>query len=125
MYNDTNCPIGTDTPQAPWNQAPYDKRDFDVVVSQILSKDTKVSTDKYQLKQDDFNIPYADTSDTEWLKEYHNDRHYTPLELIRLFQNFLELHIQRFSKVVDVARYKHLIEECSGWTDDETNILEV
>ena len=113
--------------RAPWNEREVSSRRFDVCVSQTLSKNTEVATDDYspEVDQDEDGYhSYADTSNTDWKEAYKNE-HLTPLQLIGEFKEFLTKHLP--DPVVDVKefrRFKHLIAECEGWTEDETEVVE-
>lgn len=132
---------------APYNQVEVPDREFDVLISQTLSKSTTVITNNYipgasgvDYDSDDEGgcvaVSYQepdDTSDTNWGKEYSENDHYTPLELINKFKEYLE---KEWNVLKDAAEandaetkwkknnIKHLIEECEGWTEDETEIVE-
>ena len=110
---------------APWNEKRVPQRNFNVSVSQVLSKSTQVVTDDYTLEFDkEDKSTYVDTSDTDWKSAYSGDGHFTPLELIELFKEHLEKHLP--DPVIDVMGYKkakNLIAECEGWTEDETEFI--
>jgi hypothetical protein len=114
-------------PRAPWNEPDIPEKGFDVCISQTLSKSTKVITDDYYPEEGcDEDGPYmtANTSNTDWRAAYDND-HYTPLQLIGLFKEFLEKHLP--DPITDIKGYeeaKSLIAECENWTEDETEVVE-
>lgn len=134
-------------PNAPYNEVEVPEKEFEVLVSQTLSKSASIFTDNYipgasgvDYDSDDEGgcvaIGYQepdDTSDTDWKKEYHENDHYTPLELINKFKEYLE---KEWDVLKDAAEandaetrwkknnIKHLIEECEGWAEDETEIVE-
>ena len=125
MYDNYNYPIGADTPHAPWNEQEVPERCFDVLISQTLSKTTVVSTRDYipEYEEEDGHT-YADTSETDWEKAYSHSWHYTPIELIREFKEFLTKHLP--DPIVDIKgfrEFKHLIDECENWTEDETEVI--
>ena len=127
MYDNYNYPLGADTPYAPWNEQEVHKRQFDVCISQTLSKNTKVTTNDYvpEVDQDKDGVyESTDTSDTDWKEAYKNE-HLTPLQLIGKFKDFLTKYLP--DPIIDVKefrRFKHLINECEGWTEDETEVVE-
>ena len=116
-------------PRAPWNEQEVPERQFDVCISQTLSKSTRVTTDDYvpgvDPDEDGYGYhDYSDTSDTDWWEAYKNE-HLTPLQLIEEFKDFLTKHLP--DPIIDVKgfrRFKHLIDECEGWTEDETEVVE-
>lgn len=127
MYDNYNYPLGADTPYAPWNEQEVPERQFDVCISQTLSKSTSVTTNDYvpEVDQDEDGVyESTDTSDTDWNEAYKNE-HLTPLQLIGEFKDFLTKHLP--DPVVDLAEYKKwkkLISECEGWAEDELTVLE-
>jgi hypothetical protein len=138
MYDNYNYPAGADNEMAPWNEPLIPEKDFDITCSQSLSKTVTVTTNNY--------IPGAsgvdyepdgeggcsavgwhdpdDTSDTNWADEYHDNDHYTPLQLIELFRKHLENELNRMAEVKNEKWIKHLIEECSDWIEDDTEYVE-
>lgn len=123
MYDNYNYPAGADTPDAPWNEPVVPDKTFDVLISQTLSKDTEVTTDDYTPRFDKEDGPYADTEDTNFESAYMEE-HMTPLQLIEKFKEFLTKHLP--DPIVDLAEYKKwkkLISECEGWTEDELTVL--
>lgn len=112
---------------APFNEVEVPERQFDVCISQTLSKSTEVTTNDYVpvVDQDeDGCYSYSDTSDTDWRKAYKNE-HLTPLQLIGELKDFLTKHLP--DPVVDIVehkKWKRLIEECEGWIEDETEYSE-
>lgn len=127
MYDNYNYPLGADTPYAPWNEQEVPERRFDVCISQTLSKSTRVTTNDYipKVDQDEGGVyKLTDTSDTDWREAYKNE-HLTPLQLIGEFKDFLTKHLP--DPIIDIKvfkRFKHLIDECEGWIEDETEVCE-
>lgn len=117
-------------PRAPWNEQEVPERQFDVCISQTLSKSTRVTTNDYvpEVDQDEDGVyESTDTSDTDWEAAYNKD-HYTPLQLINLFKESLsdELNSITNKSNPDLKRKKYLeklISECSDWTEDETEVV--
>ena len=135
--------------QSQWDSAPFNEPDvpekeFDVTISQTLSKNTTVTTNDYipgasgvDYEPDDeggycscgWHDP-DDTSDTNWNEAYKKE-HYTPLDLIGLFKETLEQQLESWEGMdympyakKEIKRIEHLIEECSSWIDDEIEICE-
>jgi len=112
---------------APFNEVEVPERQFDVCISQTLSKSTVVTTNDYVpvVDQDeDGCYSYRDTSDTDWKKAYKSE-HLTPLQLIGEFKDFLTKHLP--DPVVNIAehkKWKKLISECEGWIEDEIEYIE-
>ena len=135
-------------PSAPYNQSDIPEKDFEVTCSQSLSKTVTVCTDNYipgasgvDYERDDEGGTYAspwhdedDTSDTNWAEEYHDNDHYIPIQLIKLFKERCELELKSLdnSDTFELTpsfykkkkwELKHLIEECEGWIEDETEYI--
>lgn len=136
----SNYPDGLSdfTPGTPWNEPDVPEKEFDVTCSQTLSKTVSVLTSNYipgasgvDYEPDDEGGYYAsgwhdpdDTSDTNWADEYHDNDYLTPLQLIEIFKQYLENDLNRMGEVKNERWIKHLIEECSNWTEDETEYVE-
>lgn len=117
-------------PNAPWNQEETPEMDFNVTIQQCLSKSVVVTTNNYvrtiTKEMDDmggFVEDFIDTDNTDWSDAYHDSDHYTPLQLIGRFKDFLTLELQRMPEVKNKAYYEHLIEECDNWIVDEEIIM--
>lgn len=123
-YNEDYYPAGVCyDPSAPWNDAEPPETDFDVLVSQTLSKNAVVSTRCYETDVDEDGYVSYITDDTDWKDEY-NTSHYTPLELINLFKEHLKKELERpDAPRSQVSKYKFLIQECSNWEEDEIEII--
>jgi hypothetical protein len=130
MNTDGNYPPMTKSQwdSAPFNEKPIPEKEFEVCITQTLSKTVKVNTNKYLLDEgideDGHRYSDVDTSDTNW-KEVYKDNHYTPLELIEKFRDFLKSTLQ--DPLGGTLKYAHrvmLIEECENWIEDETEIVE-
>lgn len=129
---------------APWNEPTIPDMDFEVTCSQTLSRTVTVTTNNYVLRA--LGVDYepdgeggydacgyqdsADTSDTNWSNEYASNGHKTPLELIQLFKETLEQQLESWEGMEDepyakkeIHRIKYLIDECKGWTEDETEVI--
>lgn len=121
MKESGNFPIGAENnPLAPYNEPLVPDLDFDLTVSQSLSKNVTICTDRYNV--DDLN-------ETEW-SEIYSEEHYTPLQLIQMYKEKLKEQLESWEGMEDlfvgkkqIQRIEHLIEECKGWTDDETEYV--
>lgn len=116
---------------APWNQSDPEEKEFEVTVSQTLSKSITVTTSDYipggYFPETEWDIDGYhtitchepdDTSDTDWKKAYNNE-HYTPLGLIQEFKEMLEKNTP-----IPETRRKHLIDECMNWIEDDLEVCE-
>lgn len=148
MYDNYNYPPGSDTPDAPWNQSDLDPQDVDICVSTCLSKSTTVEVDDYTYSHeydadiDDEGHAYCN----EWdeidysscnFNEAYTKQHMTIPELLKELVKLAEekkaalqreCSLFKAGKKVDrqrktqIGRLKYLIEEASGWVEDELDI---
>ena len=122
MKESGNFPLGAkDNLLAPYNEPPIPNKDFDLAISQSLSKDITICTDRYNVN---------DIKDTKW-SDIYAEEHYTPLQLIQMYKEKLKEQLESWEGMEDlfagrmqIRRIEHLIEECEGWTDDETVVCQ-
>lgn len=138
MYDNYNYPMGADNASAPWNEPIIPEKEFDITCCQTLSKTVSVLTSNYipgacgaECEPDGeggyCTISYQepdDTSETDWEEEYHNNDYHTPEQLLLLFKQCLEENLSQGVVFKSPKYTEHLIEECSGWCNDETEITE-
>lgn len=105
-------------------------KEFDVFVTQTLSKDSTITTRDYVTCVDTeynqqgkaFHDVYDDTSDVNWIKEYKRNQ-YTPLEIINACRDicvfFLKSNIDR----VENINIEPLLKSCEGWVEDDFEVL--
>ena len=115
---------------APWNEESVPEKEFEITCCQTLSRTANVYTNNYIPGccgcdyEDGVAVGWHDeddTSDTNWADEYHDNDHYTPIQLISLFRKHLEEELNNSDISQNrINKYKHLIEECDSWTEDET-----
>lgn len=126
MYNNYDYPCGTDTPDAPWNEVENPEEEFEVTISQTLSKTVTVFTSDYNLEIDcDEEGCYrnCDTSDTPW-KEVYEDEHHTPAQLIRILKQVLEENMKNGIVFRSLGFTNDLIQECEGWCEDDYEVTQ-
>lgn len=140
LNSNSNYPLMSQSQwdSAPFNQSDPEEKEFEVTCSQSLSKTVSVLTSNYlpgasgaDYEPDGeggytpvgWNDP-DDTYNTNWEEEYHDNNHYTPLQLINLFKQYLENDLNRMGEVKNEKRIKHLIKECSGWIEDDVEYVE-
>lgn len=111
-------------PDAPYNEVIIPEHDFDVYVSQTLSKSATVTTDKYipEVDEEDGRT-YYNTEDTDW-KEVYDDNSYTPLQIINLCSIVLEHLMDQGVKRIGKINLKELHEACEGWEEDDYEVVE-
>ena len=99
--------------RAPWNQPEPAPKDYDVTCCQVLSK-----TVQCKVYEDEEN----------WGDVYHENDHYTPIQLIQLFKETLHQQLEGWEGLEEltprnVASIKYLIEECKNWIEDEVEYI--
>lgn len=118
------CMTQSQWDNAPWNEERIPEREFQVVVSQSLSKDTTIVTDDYNpIYDDEFGYTEIDTSDTHWCDAFKKYT-YTPLELLGLFKKYLEEKLPTIENPTEKRKCKGLIEDCSNWVENEFDVEE-
>ena len=124
-------------PNAPWNDTDIPEKDFDVCISQTLSKSTTISTNDYIPGAE--GVDYEpdgeggycasgwadpdDTSGTDWKKAYQ-DAAMTPLEIINAAEKIAKALLEEGKTKVAGVYLKNLVEECQDWSEDETEVME-
>ena len=133
MYDNYHYPPGADTPDAPWNEVENPEEEFNVTIVETLSKDVTIFTTNYNLEEgrdEDGYYRHCDTSDTPWKDEYGKEG-CTAIETIIAVKTYLEE--VRLQQLIDLSNcrslteserkelrvVKYLIEQCSGWEQDE------
>lgn len=125
MYDNYNYPMGADNENAPWNQSDPPERDFDVTISQTLSRSVAIATSDYipEVDEEDGRT-YPNTEYTDWKRAYQ-DASYTPLALIAKFKELMEIALKNDRVPKNLQHtYKHLIMECEGWEEDDYEVIE-
>lgn len=113
------------SPNTPWNEPIIPERDFDLTISQSLSKDVTVCTNQYNPEYDEeYGQTFANTEDTDWNKVFKENDYHTPLQLIQLLGEVLQKDLEHGIVFKNPRFTQELINECQGWTDDETEIVE-
>ncbi|SFG55471.1 hypothetical protein [Prevotella sp. KH2C16] len=129
MYNDYDYPLGADNSSAPWNEVDNPEIERDCEVTETIARKVTLSTTDYVAEEDwddDFGkCVSADTSDTDWAKEYSNQE-YTALELIAKLKTYVEEDIKNTSLNTSKGReLQRLLSACDGWEQVELEVEEV
>lgn len=125
---------------APWSDPEVPEKDFDVTCCQTLSRTAAVTTNNYIPGAEgvDYEDGQAigwhdddDTSDTDWSEEYEKNGYHTPLQMLQILKGYLQKDLEKWEEenkktpnsgpAFKVRKFKHLIEECDAWTEDETD----
>ena len=121
---DFYAPGSYNDPSAPWNEPVISEREFDVLVSQTLSRNTSIYTDDYcpEFDEEDGRT-YANTEETDWKKAYQNVA-MTPLEIIGAAKKIAKALLEQGQTRVGDVYLKSLVKECEGWNEDELEVME-
>ena len=118
-------PIGAEhDSSAPYNQKDTSVKEFDVVISQTLSKSTTVYTNDYKEEVDEDEEGkrlVTNTSDTNWLEAY-KENHLTLPNLLKSVREILKDNLRK-SKWDEKKNLKFYIDELSNWVEDEIEVV--
>ena len=113
------------SPNTPWNEPIIPERDFDLTISQSLSKGVTVCTNQYNPEYDEeYGQTFANTEDTDWNKVFKENDYHTPLQLIQLLGEVLQKDLEHGIVFKNPRFTQELINECQGWIEDETEMVE-
>lgn len=106
-------------PSAPYNREDPPESDFDIAVSCSLSKDTIVTTDDYDVIDEDYFVPNEVWND-------YVEQEYTPDQIIDFAKHCAEYMLEKKDFSIK-SKYglKKMIDSCKGWTVDEENAEQV
>lgn len=115
--NNYDYTLGSDTPDAPWNQEELPEREIEVTVSVTLSKTVKIKVSDYTItdsgKDEDGeyfeDIDYFDCD----LKRAVEDQIYLPQEAGQLIEGF----------AIGTVKAKNIVEDLSNWNVDEMEVI--
>lgn len=123
-------------PNAPYNQVEHEKVEVEVVISQTLSRSTKILITDYiareceNIESDDEGGFYRtkeieyDFSDSD-LKGAYEEQEYTIPELLDYLKAYLIADINECSKESNKRKkLQHILNCCEGWEVDETEVVE-
>lgn len=122
----SNYPPGAENdPRAPWNEVSVPEKEFEVTVSQTLSKNVTVYTDDY-IPEGDYETGriYADTSETDW-KEVYKNQHLTILGLLKILHQYLidDLKMASLNNSPRKRSLEFTLEECKDWIVDDYEVV--
>ena len=137
MTENGSYPIGAEhDPNAPYNQVEPEKVEVEVVISQTLSRSTKILITDYiareyeNIEPDDEGGFYRtreieyDFSDSD-LKGVYEEQEYTIPELLDYLKAYLIADINECSKESGKRKkLQHILNCCEGWEVDETEVVE-
>lgn len=111
-------------------KAPYEERtipykEFDVEVSYLIRKSTKVITDDYDIERDDFERQaFINTELTDWESAY-NETHFTIKEMLDELRKYVEMDMRLAEPCSGNGRYlKRLYDDLQNWEVVESEVVE-
>ena len=106
---------GSNTPDAPWNEVSYPERDFDMEVTETVSRKTYITSDNYNIYVDyEDGHTTVDTDPVDFAKCYEEQR-WSIVELIDRMRGLLEKWKPTEITRKDKEEYERLLEEADGW----------
>lgn len=108
LNSNSNYPLMSQSEwdNAPWNEVDPPEKEVTVCCSQSISKSVNILAD-----YDDYNENFM------YLDYDYNQQHETPLKIIEKFKEALE-------KGELPKDNQYWIDECKGWVNDETVVVE-
>ena len=112
-------------PNAPYNEPVIPERDFEVMISQTMSRTVTVTTDDYQpeFDEEDGNT-YTNTENTDWKKVYENCD-FKLQDLLSELKQYVLKDMEGTGPNTGKGRLlKRLLAACDGWIEDEYTVIE-
>ena len=112
-------------PNAPYNQVEVPEKEFEVTISQTLSRTVTVTTNDYQPEYDEEDgNTYANTENTDWQKAYENCD-FKIQNLLEELKGYVQNDLAMTGPNTGKGRHlKRLLEACDGWIEDEYEVIE-
>lgn len=117
--------------QSEWDNAPFNEpmipeKNFDLGVTVTLARNVKVCTNNYTPELDEESgCTYANTENTEWVKEY-NEKCYTIPELLETLKDYVKQDLERYNgSRHKEMQLKEILEACDGWRVKELAVEEI
>ena len=111
--------------QSQWNAAPFNEvripeREFEVTISQTLSRTATITTDDYQPEYDEEDgNTYANTENTDWQKAYENSD-FKIQDLLGELKGYVQSDLAMTGSNTGKGRYlQRLLNACDGWVEDD------
>ena len=106
---------GSNTPDAAWNEVSYPERDFDMEVTETVSRKTYITSDNYNIYVDyEDGHTTVDTDPVEFAKCYE-EQCWSIVELVDHMRGLLEKWRPTEMSKKDKEEYERILEEADGW----------
>lgn len=99
------------------------EREFQVTVSQTLSKDVSVFTDNYRVEPDEDGLHSYVMEDVN-LKDLYKEQHYAIPELLKILRKDYEYRARNTANPKKAAYFKTIADECKNWVVDDFEVVE-
>ena len=112
-------------PSAPYNEVVVPERNFEVTISQTLSRPVTITTSDYcpEFDEDDGHT-YCNTENTDWKKAYE-DCDFKIQDLLLELKDYVIKEMNNTSPLSGRGVYlKQLLEACDGWVEDDYEVVE-
>lgn len=112
--------------KAPYEERTIPDKEFDVEVSYLIRKSTKVKTDDYDIERDDFERQaYIDTELTDWESAYE-ETHFTIKEMLDELRKYVEFELITVEPHSSHCRYlERLYDDLQNWEVVESEVVEI
>ena len=110
---------------APYNQVEIPEKEFEVTISQTLSRTVTVTTNDYQPEYDEeTGHTYANTENTDWKKVYEKCD-FKLQDLVGELKGYVQSDLAMTGSNTGKGRYlKRLLEACDNWIEDDWEVVE-
>ena len=110
-------------PNAPYNEVEIPEREFEVTISQTLSRTVTIVTDDYYPEYDEEDgRTYANTENTDWEKVYENCD-FKLQDLLEELKGYVQSDMAMTGPNTGKGRHlKRLLEACDSWIEDDYEV---
>lgn len=117
--NNYDYPVGSDIPEAPWNREEQPELKFDIMVSNVLNRETSLWSNNYT--QDMENFFYLQNPDTEYKEGYTS-----LLDIVDFAKKAAEYMVKTGNyKVENASTLYNIINSCDGWSEEDFNAKQI
>lgn len=124
MYNNYNYPAGADTPDAPWNQpCDPDPMEITVRVTTLLSHETTVETDNYDICHDYGWSDSIDLHDSNSdVEKYYKAQHKSVPELLGELAKYIKGELTGDISQERKNELNAMLADCKGWKTEDLQV---
>lgn len=104
-----------DSPDAPWNQVDFPKKEVEVTICMSISKTVKVFVDDYKVYEDGLVTNFADCD----LYKAVQDQIILPTDLAYLIESLYKDDIEAHK----INTFRYSVEDCKDWNIDDMQVF--